>query len=202
MQTLLLAYLLAAGAASALFVAVGLRSTYVMSARMTSSRDFGWTSVRPHVEPAAQRWSHVDASFDVALKRLGPVIASRNITIDVALLPALAVPVPAPALADILEALVSRTIHGMAAGRLLMTAWESDGRIAVRAIGDAGDPDPVTRNGPARGLTELVSLYCGTVNIDAWATGSIVTIWLPGVEQRVDANPATASDALDHGGQA
>jgi hypothetical protein len=183
--------ILVAGAASTLFVALGRRSACVTSGRPLRF-DAEWKPDEPSAEAAEMQLqnSNIDASLKLVLKRLASIITSRRIMVDLAVSPHLTVQLSTPVLANILEELLLAAIHHSFAGRLLLTAWEHNGRIAVRVIDDVPSAGPVLSQRPMLSLAERIAFQGGTLDVDVQPAGTILTVWLASVEQASSCSPA------------
>jgi hypothetical protein len=164
-------YIIAAATTSALFLAAGWRSTYVASTR-TMPRAYTGGS-------AAYSFADIETGLAVALPRLALAIAPRRITLDVAAQPGLLTQLARPGLANVLEMLISAVVCCGHVERLLLTVWESRGRIAVRMIDDAAAANLDVRRTVLMGLAGRVGECGGTLDSAVEPGGSIVTIWLP-----------------------
>jgi hypothetical protein len=189
--TILLTCILVVGAASTLFVALGWRSARVTSGHPTLRFDAEWNSGQPNAESAAMRLqnSSIDASLKLVLKRLAPIITSRRIMVDWAVSPYLTVQISTPVVANILEELLLAAIHHSFAGRLLLTAWEHNGRIAVRVIDDVPNAGPALPQRSMRSLMELMAFQGGTLDVEVQPAGTILTVWLACGEHALSCSP-------------
>jgi len=139
------------------------------------------------------QFGNIDASLKGALKRFGPLMTTRRIKLDVTTPPDLMAQLSPSALTDILEELISTTVQYAGAERLLVTAWERAGRVAIRVMDDVAAADPESRQRSIHSLMELLAMHRGTVDIDVQPAGEIVTIWLGGVDRGALSNPQGSS---------
>jgi hypothetical protein len=178
-----MAYLLAAIAASGIFVVAGRRSRRALNlasapGRQTLPFDPLWGE--PEIDAASsQSQADVAGAIRLALKRLGPVMASKSVQAEVAAAPGLLVRMRGAALADLLEELVASAIHNAPASRLLLTAARYGDRIYVGVTDDMPGGDATLRISTIRGLMERVAMRGGSLDIDVRpAEGTTMTLRL------------------------
>ncbi|MEA2732457.1 MAG: hypothetical protein QOF70_6932 [Acetobacteraceae bacterium] len=178
-----MAYLLAAVAVSGIFVIAGWRS----------NRSRGLNAMRgSHGLPADPLWgdaeidigaaearTDVRAAFRLALKRLAPLIASQSVQAEIACPSGLLVRMRGAALVDLLEGLLTASIHSAPDSRLLMTASRHGERVYIAVTDDMPGADPEVRQSNARGLMERVAMRGGALDINVRpAEGTTVTLRL------------------------
>ena len=164
------AYLLAAGAASGIFIAAGWRSR---QAKILAA------AKRPQGLPPDPLWGDADVDVDpseghadiagairLALKRLAPVLAKQSIRTEVAAPAGLIGRMGSTVLTDLLEELLTAAIEGAPASRLLLTAATHDDRICLGITDDVPGADQAVRAGNLRGLMQRVALRGGALEVD------------------------------------
>jgi hypothetical protein len=162
-------YFLAAVAASGIFIAAGWRSKNA-KAKVSKAGSHGVLDDALWAEPEAAV-SNPDDAADVGavirqvLKRLAPLIASHSVLADVAARPGLQVSVKAAALSDLLEELVTASIHSAPASRLLILAKRDAEHVYVAITDDMPGADHAVRQGRIRGLIERVASRGGVLDI-------------------------------------
>ncbi len=171
MITIWLAYFLAAAVASGVFLLAGWRS----------KQAHGYTAARTmHGVPHDPLWDeseidpiesqlHADAAaaLRLALKRLAPVMATRFVQAEVAAGFGLRVRMRGAALADLLEEMLGAVIHAAPASRILLTAVEHGGHVAISMTDDIPNADVDVRRAGVRGLMERVALRGGLLDVTA-----------------------------------
>jgi hypothetical protein len=181
--TLWMTYLLAAVAASGVFIVAGWRSKRVsVAASMRGpnavSADPLWDEAEIDLA-APHSAADVAAAMHLALKRLAPIIANQLVYAEVAALPGLLVRMRGAALADLLEDFVAAAIHAAPASRLLLTAAAYGDQICVGVTDDVPGADPAIRAGSIRSLMERVALHGGALDVDVRpAEGTTMTLRL------------------------
>jgi hypothetical protein len=161
-------YIIAATAASVLFVAAGWRSRQTIGETSFVARaDPNMNVVPPAAvaDPAASgaiRQDDVSSAIYIALARLAPVIASQSVKIDVAVHLGLKAGMRGHALADMLEELLAIALHAAPASRLLLAAWAQGDRIHIAVTDDMPTANLAHRQGLVRTLTERAATRgCG-----------------------------------------
>ena len=187
MQTIWITYLLAAIAASVLFVAAGWRGRQPIGASLPYARpDLRMLVVPPdagpdQTAPGANPRDDVSAAIYLALARLALVIASQFVKVDVAVRPGLKVRMRGPVLANMLEELVAVAIRAAPASRLLLTAAEHGDRIHISVTDDMPGGDSDARRVRIRTLTERVALHGDALVVDVRPQeGTSMTLQLAG----------------------
>jgi len=180
-----MAYIIAATAASALFVAAGWRSRQTIGETSFVARaDPNMNVVPPAAvaDPAASgatRQDDVSSAIYVALARLAPVIASQSVKIDVAVHLGLKTRMRGHALADMLEELLAIALHAAPASRLLLTAWAQGDRVHISIADDMPTADLAHRQGLVRTLTErAATVGCALLVEVRPGEGAIMTLRL------------------------
>jgi hypothetical protein len=162
-------YLLAAAAASGIFVVAGWRSK--QASGLAAARGWRGLPIDPlwgeeEVDIASgESKADVGGAIRLVLKRLAPVMASQSVQAEIAVPPGLLVRMKSAALADLLEELLAAAIHGAPACRLLLTATTHGDRIYVGLTDDMPGADPEIRLGRIRGLMERVAMRGGVLDL-------------------------------------
>jgi hypothetical protein len=176
-----MAYLLAAIAASGIFVVAGRRSRRALnlaSAPGGLALPFDPLWGEPEMDVASSQ-ADVAGAIRLALKRLGPIMASKSVQAEVAAAPGLLVRMRGAALADLLEEMVASAIHNAPASRLLVTAATYGDRIYVGVTDDMPGGDATVRISAIRGLMERVAMRGGALDVDVRpAEGTTMTLRL------------------------
>jgi hypothetical protein len=181
-------YVLAAMAASGVFVVAGWRSKHARG--VAAARNWEGLPIDP-------LWGQEEAHFDVSdvpadagaairlvLKRLAPVMASQSVQAEIAAASGLLVRMKGAALAELLEELLTAAIHNAPASRLLMTATKRVDRIYISITDDMPGADPAVRLGSIRGLMERVALRGGTLDVNVRpAEGTTMTLRLAALSE-------------------
>jgi len=176
-------YLLAAMAASGLFVLAGWQSKRARSfaaAKGWQGLPFDplWNEAEPEIN-ASGTFADVSVAIRLALKRLAPVMVSRSVQAEIACPPGLLVQMRSAAFADLVEELLSAAIHDAPASRLLLTATAYGEHIHVTITDDMPGADPASRTGRVRGLIERVALRGGALSVNVRpAEGTSMTLRL------------------------
>jgi hypothetical protein len=186
--TIWLGYLVAAAVACGLVVAAGWRSRRAHGIALAQDRfelpnDPLWGD--PEIDLSAPEASaDVGGAIRVALKRLGPVMASQLVKVDVAAPSGMLGRMRAAALVDLLEELLTAAVRGAPASRLLLTAVTHGASIHVSVTDDIPGADPAIRMADVRGLMERVALRGGTLDVDVRpAEGTTMTLRIAAVVQ-------------------
>ncbi len=169
MITTWLTYLLAAAAASSVFILAGRRSKQASIAPDQGSGGIpaGAPWNEPDIDPGTgQAQADVGDAIRVALKRLDSVMASRSVQAEIAAPSGLLVRMRAPALTDLLEELLTAAIHAAPACSLLLTATRRGDRIYIGVTDDMPGANPAVRVGSIRGLMERVAMRGGALDVD------------------------------------
>lgn len=193
MGTIWLAYIVAAFAASALFVAAGWRSRMSTDAGFAGSA--AWVSRRTPGTDQAVPAGAADAasSIDTALQRLHPLIRSQQAAINVAVEPGLVVRTRGEALTDITAELLALGVNAGLSGRFLLTASRHAGRVEISLSDDCAAEDAGLRRSQARTLAQHVALQGGSLEVMSQPRlGTTMTIRLPSA---ADAPSGTATSA-------
>lgn len=163
--TIWLVYIVAAFAASALFVAAGWRSR--MSAEAGAARSAAWICHPPADVSADQALSTGDAAeaIRIALQRLRSLIRDQHARVDVATGPGLLVRVRGDVLADMAAELLALGVHARPDGRFLVTASRRAGRVAITLSDDCAVSDAGLRRSQARNLAQRVALQGGSLEV-------------------------------------
>nr|WP_294527895.1 hypothetical protein [uncultured Rhodopila sp.] len=167
-----MSYLIAGGAASALFVAAGWRSRQAVGRSAFHGRlglgmhvalpdDVGYPAERGN----GQR-DDVSASVYIALARLSSVIASQSVKIDVAVRPGLRVLMRPATLVDTLEELLTVALQFAPASRMLLTAVADGDRVRINLTDDMPCGDATARLGRIRNLTARVAMRGDSLVLD------------------------------------
>jgi hypothetical protein len=175
-------YFSAAVAASGVFIVAGWRSKRVASAACASggvaTADPLWDEAEIDLASSHSQ-TDIGAAVRLALKRLGPAMAQRSVHAEVAVPSGLMVRMRSATLADLLEDLVTATIHAAPACRLLLTAAAHGDRIHVGVTDDMPGADPAVRVGSVRSLMERVALRGGALDVEVRpAEGTTMTLRL------------------------
>ena len=199
MQTIWLAYIGVAVAASALFAAAGWRSRQVFH---TSAGNLDLLDMPGAAADTAanQPLGDVAEAVHIALKRLMPVIASQSVRVDVAARKGLMVRMRAPALADLIEELLASVIHSAPASMLLLTAAARGDRVYISLSDDMPNADPAIRQSQVRNLAESVAMRGGALDINVRPDeGTTTTVRLAAAfEPLADADPDKADTLKSH----
>jgi hypothetical protein len=186
-----MAYFLAAVAASCIFIVAGWRSRQACGQAVAPGRyglavDPLWGDTEIDVDsPQAD----IAAAVRLALKRLAPVMANQSVQAEVAAQSGLRVRMRGAALTDLLEELLTASIHGAPASRLLLTATTRGDRVYVAVTDDMPNADPAVRLGSVRGLIERIALRGGALDVAVRpAEGTTMTLRLAAAttEERED----------------
>jgi hypothetical protein len=185
-----MAYFLAAVAASCIFIVAGWRSRQASGLAVAQGRyglpvDPLWGDADIDVDaPQAD----VGAAVRLALKRLAPVMANQSVQAEVAAQSGLRARMRGAALTDLLEELLTASIHGAPASRLLLTATTHGDRVYVAVTDDMPGADPAVRLGSVRGLIERIALRGGALDVNVRpAEGTTMTLRLAAAtEERAD----------------
>jgi hypothetical protein len=190
---------LAAAAASVLFVAAGLRSrvTFAGSAfaapdapTRQRNNDYAFAGGDPAEDVATAVY--------VALARLAPLVSRQAIKIDLALRPRLKAGMPAGMLADTIEDLLAAAINAAPASQLLVTAARHGDRIDISVTDDIPNGDQAIRLGRVRHLTERVALRGDALIVDVRPRdGTTMTLRLARVAEPATAKAACPMDTQD-----
>jgi hypothetical protein len=204
--TIWMAYFAAAAVASGVFLIAGSRSKQAHS----------YTAARAgHVLPYDPLWDETEtdpadalpqtdagAALRLALKRLGPVMASRFVQAEVAAAFGLRVRMHGAALADMLEEMLGAVIHAAPASRIILTAIESGDHVAISITDDIPNADLDVRCAGVRALKERVAQRGGTLDVRARPNeGTTVTLRIEAADHERQDSPltiparATAPDA-------
>jgi hypothetical protein len=183
-------YLLAAVAASGVFIAAGWRSRRILNASAPADGyelpiDPLWGEATTD-QPAGQSQSDAETAVRLALKRLGPLLKSQSVQADIAVAPNLLVRMRVSALADLVEELLGAAVHAAPASRLLLTASAQGDHVEIATTDDVPNADPDLRAARVRGLMERVSIRGGSLHIDVRPSeGTTMTLRLAaGAERR------------------
>jgi hypothetical protein len=167
MNTVWMVYFFAAAVASGVFLLAGWRS----------KRAHGYTAARtinglPHDPLWAETESvesqvHGDAAaaLHLALKRLAPVLTTRAVQAEVAAGFGLRVRMRGTVLTDLLEEMLGAVIQAAPASRILLTAVEHGGHVAISVTDDIPNADVDVRRAAVRGLMERVALRGGQLDM-------------------------------------
>jgi hypothetical protein len=168
--TIWVAYFAVAAVASGVFLVAGWRSKQAHA--YTAARigyglphDPLWDEAEADLSDSPL---HADAgaALRLALKRLGPVIASRSVQAEVAAAFGLRVRMRGGALADLLEEMLGAVIHAAPASRVLLTAVLQGERVVISITDDQPNADLDVRRASVRSLMERVALRGGSLDID------------------------------------
>ena len=175
-------YLVAAVAASGIFVAAGWRSKRARNLAAHNREglpvDPLWGEDTIDVD-ASDAQADVGFAIRLALKRLAPVMASQDVQAEIASPSGLFVRMKSAALADLLEELLAVAIHSAPACRLLITATTHGDRIYIGMTDDMPGADPEVRQESIRGLTERIAMRGGALDINFRPTeGTTMTLRL------------------------
>jgi hypothetical protein len=183
-------YFLAAAAASGLFIAAGWRSKRALGLASARDRyalptDPLWGESESDLSPA-QSQTDAGAAVRLALKRLGPVLASQSVQAEVAAPAGLLVRMRGGALTDLLEELIVAVVHSAPASRILLTVATHGDHVEVCVTDDMPGTDPAVRMASVRGLMERVAMRGGALDVDVRSTeGTTMTLRLSrATEQR------------------
>lgn len=170
MITIWMTYLVAAVAASGVFMVAGWRSKQGRQhapayGRHVLSTDALWNQEEFGIK-ASEAQADVATAIRLALKRLAPVMANQSVQAEIAAAPGLLVRMRAAALADLLEELLAAAIYNAPASRLLLTAAPFGDHIHVGITDDMPGADPAMRLGSIRGLIERVAMRGAALDID------------------------------------
>ena len=186
-----MAYLLAAAAASGIFVAAGWRSKKVQG--LAASQRLGGLPADPlwgeeeGGTGVTEAQGDVGSAIRVVLKRLGPIMASQSVQVEIACSPGMMVRMTSPALVELLEELLAASIHCAPTSRILMTATARGDCIYVGVTDDMPGGDHALRLGSIRGLIQRVAARGGALDINVRPTeGTTLTLRLaaaPGRER-------------------
>jgi hypothetical protein len=163
--TIWLAYIVAAFAASALFVAAGWRS------RMSTEAGFARSSAGIIHPPADASANPAPSTGDaaeairIALEHLGSLIQEQRARIDVAAEPGLFVRVRGEVLADMAAELLALGVRAGPGGRFLFTASRHAGRVDITLSDDCAAENAVLRRSQARTLAQHVALQGGSLEV-------------------------------------
>ena len=111
-------------------------------------------------------YADAGAALRLALKRLGPVMASRSVKAEVAAAYGLRVRMRSGALADLLEEMLAAAIHAAPASRILLTATAQGDNVVISITDDQPNAALDVRRASVRTLMQRVSLRGGSLNID------------------------------------
>jgi hypothetical protein len=168
--TIWLTYLLAAVAASGVFVVAGWRSKKVSDpasagghAALPCDRSFDDSDVDL---ASSHSQTDIGAAIRLALKRLSPVMAAHAVHAEIAAPLGLFVRMRSAALVDLLEDLVAAAVHAAPASRLLLTATAFGDRIYVGVTDDVPGANPAVRAGSVRSLVERAASRGGVLEVD------------------------------------
>jgi hypothetical protein len=149
--------------------------------------------------------STFDSATDVrtaviaALKRLMPILASREVRADVAVPPGLLVRMPGGVLEDLLEDLLATTIQRTPASRVLLASSLRGAQVQISVSDDAAGADLAERRGCFRQMSERVALNGGALDFDVRpAEGTIMTLRLaaaPALSRELDAAERSVVEA-------
>ncbi|MFL5288941.1 MAG: ATP-binding protein [Rhodopila sp.] len=195
-------YLIAASAASILFIAASRRGRQPASAASpVLPPDPRWAA-GPHVaaaDPAASGFAaqgDVAGAASIALARLGPMIASQSIRVDVAIRPGLRVRMRGHALTDMLEELLAIALRAAPASQLLLTAVPRGDQVDISVTDDMPVADAALRQGQMRSLAEQVAARGEALTVSVRSgEGTTMTLRLAGCS--ADTEPPAAAA---HGG--
>ncbi len=183
-----MSYLLAAGAASGIFVVAGWRSKRARTS--AAARGSHGVPIDPLWGDAEIDINETDSHADVggairlALKRLAPVMAHQSVRAEVAAPSGLVGRIRGGALTDLLEELLAATIRSAPASRLLLTAATLGDRICVSITDDMPGSDQAVRMASLRGLMERVALRGGALEVDVRPTeGTTIILRLAAVTE-------------------
>lgn len=192
MQTIWMAYILAATTASVLFVAAGWRSRHAAGSGLSRLNRLPDMSVLAPGQHTARAQPLGDAAeaIHMALKRLAPLIESQAVHVDVAARLGLLVRLRAPALIELLEDLVTIAIHNAPASVLLLTATAHGNRIHISLSDDVPGADLSKRQSQARGVQERIAMLGGVLDIDVRpAEGTVMTLRLAAAFETPEEEP-------------
>jgi hypothetical protein len=117
----------------------------------------------------------VAAAAAVALPRVRPLLASQFSHIDIAIAPGLSARMRPPALADLLEEMLTRAVHAAPASNLLLTALRQDDQIEIAVVDDMAGADPAYRHAQLRGLQERAALRGASLQVSVHAASGTTT---------------------------
>jgi signal transduction histidine kinase len=171
--TIWVAYVVVAVIASGVFLVAGLPS------------DPLWDEPEINADDAE---ADAGAALRLALKRLSPVMANRNVQAELAVAVGLRVRMRSAALAELLEEMLSAAIHAAPASRILLTAAAQGDQIAICITDDIPNADADVRRAGVRRLMERTSLRGGALDIDVRREeGTTMTLRLVAATDRQEA---------------
>ncbi len=183
-----MSYVLAAGAASGIFVVAGWRSKRARTS--AAARGPLGVPVDPLWGDADIDINEIDSDADVggairlALKRLAPVMAHQSVRAEVAAPSGLVGRIRGGALTDMLEELLAVTMRSAPASRLLLTAVTLGDRICIGITDDMPGSDQAARMASLRGLMERVAMGGGALEVDVRpAEGTTIILRLAAVTE-------------------
>lgn len=181
MQTIWLAYLVAATTASVLFVAAGFRRSQAIST-VLGRPDQRVERRTLALDPEAAREQPLgDAAecIHMALGRLASLTGSQSTHVDVAARHGLLVRLCPPVLTDLLEDVIATALHNAPASDLLVTASAHGDRIHITVSDDIPNADLAVRQSQVRHVQERIALSGGTLDVQVRpAEGTLMTLRL------------------------
>jgi hypothetical protein len=198
-------YFLAAVAASGIFIAAGWRSK---NAQALASKQASHGLPEDNLWQASEAvGSDPDSAADVGatlrqvLKRLSPLITSQSVLADVVAPLGLRVRMKAAVLNDLLEELLTASIHGAPASRLLISATRHEERVHVAITDDMPGADQAVRQGRVRGLVERVASRGAVLDISVWPKeGTTMTLRIAAIRDPRQGGPGDFVQPSDASG--
>lgn len=189
-------YLLAAAAASGIFLIAGWRSK---QARSRGSRgapsDPLWSETELDLSVSHSQ-TDIAAAIRMALKRLAPLMAGKSVQAEIAAPSGLMVRMRGAAVVDLLEEILAASVHSAPASRLLVTASRHGDRVYISMTDDMPGADLAVRMGSVRSLMERVALRGSALDVDVRPReGTTLTLRLAAVLENEWALPAPAKGA-------
>jgi hypothetical protein len=189
--TIWVTYVLAAVAASCVFILAGWRSKKPGDA--TAPRGGNGPLADPLWAEAdldlAEGRSQADAAaaLRLAVKRLAPIMANHGVQAEIAAPSGLLVRMRGAALTDLLEEMLVATIRAAPASRLLLTTAARGERIAISITDDLPDADPAVRRAGVRALREHAAMRGGSLDVEVRPNeGTTTTLRLTAVRETED----------------
>jgi hypothetical protein len=163
LETIWLAYIVAALAASAFFVLVGWRSRVSMEAGI--ARSAAWLS-HPADAPASESEAGDPAeAIRAALERHHGLIREQCARVEIAAEAGLCVRARGDVLADMVAELLALGVRAGAGGHFLFTASRHAGRVDISLSDDCPTDHDGLRRSQARTLEQQVALQGGSLEI-------------------------------------
>ena len=181
-----MSYLIAALAASVLFIAAGWRSRRTMRSAMPMPRGFRNAGVLDSGNTADTAWladgpdDQVATAVHEALRHLAPAIAGQAIQLDFAVRPGLTARMPAGTLTDTIEDMLGAAIRAAPASRLLVTAAPYGADIRIAVSDDIPGAEAAVQQARAAGLAARAEARGAKLAVEVHpAEGTTLTLILP-----------------------